>query len=299
MDKLSVMNAYCRIVERGSFARAAEDLNVSGTLLSREIKLLEQSLGCTLLTRTTRSMSLTEQGHAYYNASKDILSRIEQMDEQVRVSAGEIRGHLRVNAPGSFGQVVIAPHLPAFMDQYPDLSITLAVDDRVIDMVEQGFDLSIRIRAGLPDSSLFARPIARVKQRLFAAPEYLDRAGVPHNARELEDHVILSFALAEHSRRWTLRQITTGDTTDVAIMPRVSVGNSLVLRDLLIAGKGIGTLPDFISDGVVAEGRLVQVLPDYELPDRQVFAVSGARLETNAAVAAFVNFLQTAVLKVD
>ncbi|NHF72046.1 LysR family transcriptional regulator [Paracoccus xiamenensis] len=299
MDKFSVMNAYCRIVERGSFARAAEDLGVSGTLLSREIKLLEKSLGCTLLTRTTRNMSLTEQGQAYYDTAKDILSRIDQLDEQIRASTGEIRGHLRVNAPSSFGQLVIAPILPDFMDRYPDLSVTLSFDDHLIDMVEQGFDLSIRVRAALPDSTLFARPIARIKQRLFASPAYLDKAGIPQSAEALEDHAILGFALAEHNRKWTLRHTGTGKVADVAVAPRVSVGNSLALRDLLIAGKGIGTLPDFVSAEPVAAGRLLPVLSDYELPDRQIFAVSGARLETNAAATAFVSHLKSATSNAD
>ncbi len=287
------MNAYCLIVERGSFTRAAEDLGVSGTLLSREIKLLEQSLGCALLTRTTRTMSLTEQGQAYYQAAKDIVGQIDQLDAHIRASAGEVRGHLKVNAPGSFGQTVIASRLSTFMDRYPDLKVTLSFDDRVIDMVEQGFDLSIRIRSALPASSLFARTIARVKQRLFAAPDYLDRAGVPHRPDALEDHAVLGFSLADHDTRWVLRQTTTGQVTEVAVHPLMSVGSSLVLKDLLIAGKGIGTLPDFISDNAVARGALVQVLPDYELPDRHIFAVTGARLEANAGAAAFVNMLRS------
>ncbi len=293
------MNAYCRIVERGSFARAAEDLGASGTLLSREIKLLEQSLGCTLLMRTTRSMSLTEQGRAYYEAARDILDRVGQMDEQIRAGAGEVRGHLRINAPASFGQVVIAPRLPGFMERYPDLSITLSFDDRVVDMVEQGFDLSVRIRAGLPDSSLFARALACVKQRLFAAPGYLDKVGYPPSPDALSDHVTLGYLLADHNRKWALRHSETGQVADIVVSPRMSVGNSLVLRDLLIAGKGIGTLPDFVADAPVKAGQLVPVLPDFALPDRHVFAVAGARLETNAAAAAFVNMLKHPVKPAD
>ncbi len=180
------MNAYCRIVERGSFARAAENLGIFGTLLSREIKLLEQSLGCTLLTRTTRSMSLTEQGRAYYEAARNILDRVGQMDEQIRAKAGEVRGHLRINAPTSFGQIVIAPRLPGFMERYPDLSITLSFDDRVVDMVEQGFDPSVRIRATLPDSALFARPITCVKQRLFCGARVSRQGWSSTFARRLE-----------------------------------------------------------------------------------------------------------------
>ena len=170
MDKLSVMNAFCRVVARGSFARAADDLGVSSALLSREVKLLEESLGCTLLARTTRSMSLTDAGRRYYEEAQGILDAVDHMEDRIRQEAGAIRGHLKVNAPNSFGQVVIAPFLPAFLATYPDLRLTLSLDDRVVDMVEGGFDLSLRIRATLPDSSLVARRIGTVRQRIFASP---------------------------------------------------------------------------------------------------------------------------------
>lgn len=289
------MKAYCRIVERGSFAHAAEDLGVSGTLLSREIKLLEQSLGCTLLSRTTRAMSVTEQGQAYYAAARDILSRIAQIDEGIRASTGEVRGHLRVNAPSSYGQIVIAPRLAGFMERFPELTVTLAFDDHVIDMVEHGFDLSLRIRPALPDSTLFARAIAPVRQRLYAAPGYLRQAGLPDGPDDLTDHTTLGFALADHARIWALRHLKTDALTEIEIAPRMVLGNSLVLRDLLIAGKGIGTLPDFVAAEPLANGVLVPVLPDYALPDRQIFAVTGARLDANAAATAFVEMLRQPV----
>ena len=145
MDKLSVMNAFRRIVERGSFARAAEDLGVSPALLSREIKLLEQGLGAVLLTRTTRSMSLTDAGQLFYDEASGILDAVSQVETRIRDGAGAVRGHLKVNASSSFGQTVIAPILPGLFEAYPDLRLTLSMDDQVIDMVEGGFDVSIRI----------------------------------------------------------------------------------------------------------------------------------------------------------
>jgi DNA-binding transcriptional LysR family regulator len=185
MDKLSVMNAYCRIVERGSLARAADDLGVSAALLSRELKLLEQSLGCVLLTRTTRAMSLTDAGRLYYEQSQAILDAVSHSEDRIRESAGAVRGHLKVNASSSFGQTVIAPLLPRFLERYPDLRFTLSLDDRVVDMVEGGFDVSIRIRAAMPDSALVARRIGTARQRVFASPAYLDRAGTPkHPGRD-------------------------------------------------------------------------------------------------------------------
>lgn len=204
MDKLSVMHAFRRIVERGSFARAAEDLGVSPALLSREIKLLEQSLGTMLLTRTTRSMSLTDAGRLYFDEATGILDAVTGVETRIRDGVGAVRGHLKVNASSSFGQMVIAPILPEFLAAYPDLRLTLSMDDRVVDMVEGGFDVSIRIGAAMPDSALVARRIATIRQRIFAAPAYLERAGVPRVPEELARHRTIGFLLAEHLTSWAL-----------------------------------------------------------------------------------------------
>jgi DNA-binding transcriptional LysR family regulator len=204
MDKLSVMHAFRRIVERGSFARAADDLGVSPALLSREIKLLEESLGTTLLTRTTRSMSLTDAGRLYYDEATGILDAVTQVETRIRDGAGAVRGHLKVNASSSFGQTVIAPILPGFLDAYPDLRLTVSMDDRVVDMVEGGFDVSIRIRPAMPDSALVARRIGTMRQRIFAAPAYLERAGVPKHPQDIARHRVIGFLLADHLTTWAL-----------------------------------------------------------------------------------------------
>lgn len=293
MDKLSVMQAFRRIVERGSFARAAEDLGVSPALLSREVKLLEESLGSTLLTRTTRSMSLTDAGQLYYDEAASILDAVTQVETRIRDGAGAVRGHLKVNASSSFGQTVIAPVLPRFLQEYPDLRVTLSLDDRVVDMVEGGFDVSIRIRPAMPDAALVARRIGTMRQRIFAAPAYLDRVGAPRTPQDIADHQVIGFLLAEHLTSWTLTGPTGTVTLDLD--PKVRVGNSLVLRDLLIAGQGIGTLPDFVSNRPEAQGDLVNVLPDWELPAPGIFAVTASRLGMDAKVTAFLDCLKAAL----
>lgn len=293
MDKLSVMQAFCRIVERGSFARAAEDLGVSAALLSREVKLLEESLGAMLLTRTTRSMSLTDAGRLYYDEASGILDAVAGVETRIRNGAGAVRGHLKVNASSSFGQTIIAPILPAFLDAYPDLNLTLFMDDRVVDMVEGGFDVSIRIRAAMPDSALVARRIGTMRQRIFAAPDYLERAGVPQAPTDIAQHRVIGFLLADHLTSWTLNGPSGAIVVDLS--PPVRVGNSLVLRDLLIAGQGIGTLPDFVSNEAEARGQLVRVLPDWELPAPEIFAVTASRLGIDAKVTAFLDHLCAAL----
>lgn len=293
MDRLSVRHAFRRIVERGSFARAAQDLGVSPALLSREVKLLEDSLGTSLLTRTTRSMSLTDAGRLYYDQATGILDAVTGLETRIRDGAGAVRGHLKVNASSSFGQTVIAPILPAFLQAYPDLRLTLSLDDRVVDMVEGGFDLSIRIRPAMPDSALVARRIGTMRQRIFAAPAYLDRAGAPQRPEDLRDHAVIGFLLADHLTTWQLHG-PSGSTT-IDLDPPVRVGNSLVLRDLLIAGQGIGTLPDFVSDEAEARGALVRILPGWELPAPDIFAVTASRLGMDAKVTAFLDHLRAAL----
>mgnify|MGYP001389060282 FL=1 len=293
MDKLSVMHAFRRIVERGSFARAAEDLGVSPALLSREIKLLEESLGSALLTRTTRSMSLTDAGRLYLDEATGILDAVMQVETRIRDGAGAVRGHLKVNASSSFGQTVIAPILPEFLDTHPDLRVTLSLDDRVVDMVEGGFDVSIRIRAAMPDSALVSRKIGAMRQRIFAAPAYLERAGIPQAPQDIVHHRVIGFLLADHLTSWALQG--PSGTTTIDIDPPIRVGNSLVLRDLLVAGQGIGTLPDFVSNAPEERGELVRVLSDWELPAPEIFAVTASRLGMDAKVTAFLDHLRMAL----
>ena len=294
MDKLSVMQAFRRIVERGSFARAAADLGVSPALLSREVKLLEESLGTTLLTRTTRAMSLTDAGRLFYDEAGGILDAVTRVETRIRDGAGAVRGHLKVNASSSFGQMVLAPMLPGFLDAYPDLRLSLSLDDRVVDMVEGGFDVSVRIRPTLPDSALVARRIGTMRQRIFAAPAYLRSVGRPEVPQDIGQHRVVGFLLADHLTTWTLHG-PAGATVVLDLDPPVRVGNSLVLRDLLIAGQGIGTLPDFVSNEAEARGALVRVLPEWELPAPEIFAVTASRLGMDARVTAFLDHLRAAL----
>lgn len=293
MDKLSFMRAYCRIVERGSFAKAADDLQVSPALLSRDLKQLEDNLGCVLLARTTRSMSLTEHGRVYYEEARRILADVERAEDTVRHAAGQISGRLSVNAPHSFGVTVLASLLPGFLEQYPEVELTLNFDDRVVDMIEGGYDLTIRIRAALPDSGLIAREIVRMGQALFASPAHLAEHGTPQTPDDLASHPVIGYLHADDATTWTL-QGPEGVLT-VPHQARLQVGSSLVLRDLLISGQGIGALPDFLSGPAERDGRLVRVLPRHALPSRHLYAITASRRGADAKTLAFIGYLQTAL----
>jgi DNA-binding transcriptional LysR family regulator len=288
------MQAFCRIVERGSFAKAAEDLEVSPALLSRELKLLEQRLGCVLLARTTRRMALTEHGRLYHAEARRILADIARTEEAVRGAAGRVAGRLSVNVPHSFGVTVLAPLLPSFLARHPEVELSLSFDDRVVDMIEGGHDLTLRIRAALPDSGLVAREIASVQQALFAAPSHLARHGRPRSPRDLASHPTVGYLHADDPAAWTL-QGTAGSVT-VAYHAALKVGSSLVLRDLLVAGHGIGALPDFLSGPAERDGRLVRVLPRYAMPARQIYAVTASRRGADAKALAFIDHLQSALV---
>nr|WP_277815908.1 substrate binding domain-containing protein [Roseovarius sp. A46] len=173
------------------------------------------------------------------------------------------------------------------------MRLTLSMDDRVVDMVEGGFDVSIRIRAAMPDSALVARKIGTMRQRIFASPAYLEDAGMPQSPEDIAGHKIVGFLLADHLTSWTLTGPSGAKT--IPLDPPLRVGNSLVLRDLLIAGQGIGTLPDFVSNPAEAQGDLVRVLPDWELPAPEIFAVTASRLGMDAKVTAFLDHLRAAL----
>lgn len=291
MDKLSVMQAFCRIVDRGSFSRAAEDLGVSATLLSRELRLLEESLGTTLITRTTRSMSLTQAGTVYYDEAKGILNAVHRVEDMLRENARAVVGHLRINAPSSFGQLVVGPMLPTFFRRYPDLRVSLTLDDRVVDMVEGGFDLTLRIRSSLKDSTLRARRIGGVKVGIFASPTYLAERGTPARPEDIAGHDVVGYLLSEHLTSWDLRG-PDGDRS-ITVDPWARVSSSFVLRDLLIAGCGLGTLPDFISRLPEASGTLTRVLPEFELPQREIWAISAASPSKDVRISAFLDHLES------
>jgi DNA-binding transcriptional LysR family regulator len=293
MDKLSVMQAFCRIVDRGSFARASEDLGVSSALLSRELRLLEDSLGTTLITRTTRRMSLTQAGRVYYDEAKDILDAVHRVEDRIRESARAVVGHLRINAPSSFGQLVVGPMLPAFFRKYPDLRVSLTLDDRVVDMVEGGFDLTLRIRSSLKDSTLRARRIGAVQVGIFASPAYLAERGSPTTPDDIARHDVVGYLLSEHLTSWDLRGPDGACT--VAVDPWARVSSSFLLRDLLIADCGLGTLPDFISRAPEASGALTRVLPGFELPPREIWAIAASSPSKDLRIAAFLDHLEQAL----
>ncbi|MEE1921933.1 LysR family transcriptional regulator [Pseudomonas sp. 148P] len=279
MDTFTLMRSFRRIVELGGLGKAADDLNLSAAGLSKQLRALEAHLGTVLLQRTTRRMSLTATGQAYYERCCQLLDQLEALERSVHEESQQVSGKLRVNAPLSFALSTLAPLLAGFLREHPGVELDLVMEDRLVEAVSQGFDVSIRLAPALPDSSLIARQLASLRQVLCAAPAYLQRHGHPASLAELAGHAQLGYSLSQ--------QAPAGPAQDA----RVTVNNSLMLRELLIAGLGIGWLPSFLADPALADGRLRQVLPDHADAPRQVYAVYPTSRHLLPRVRAFVDYL--------
>lgn len=288
MDLIEAMRTFRRVVERDSFSKAAEDLHQSAAAVSKQVRQLETHLGCVLLQRTTRRMRLTEAGHAYFGECCRLLDDLDALEHAVGSGRDEIGGRLRVNAPLSFGLKVLSPLLPRFTAQYPQVKLDLTLDDRVLDVVSEGFDVSLRIRAALPDSTLVVRKLGEVEQWFCAAPSYLAARGTPADADDLRTHDCLTYGLADGTG-W--RVDGPDGPLHIAVQPRFTANNSLLLADMLTAGAGIGALPSFVARPLFDAGLLARVLPQYAFAPRGIHAVLGTRRHVPRKVAAFVDFI--------
>ncbi|WP_370680559.1 LysR family transcriptional regulator [Comamonas sp. GB3 AK4-5] len=281
MDTLTPLRAFRRIVELGSIAKAADALDLSSAALSKQLRALEAQLGAVLIQRTTRRMSLTDTGQAYYAECCRLLDGFDALEQSVRAQSQQVAGRLRVNAPLSFALSTLAPLLARFMQRHPQLQIDLSMEDRLVDAVGQGFDVSIRLSAELADSSLIARRLASLSQMLCASPAYLQQRGRPSSVAALREHALLHYSLAQ-----------ADDGLEAPTEARASVNNSLMLRELLVAGLGIGALPSFLAQPAIAAGQLVALdFPGQSTPARHVYAVYPTQRHLLPKVRAFVDFL--------
>lgn len=289
MDSLTDIAVFVQVVDSGSFTAAAEKLSLSKSIVSRYVSRLEDRLGARLLNRTTRRLSLTEAGQVFYTRSEKGLQ--ELMDAELEVSRlqGEPRGTLRINAPMSFGILHIAPAIPDFLKPYPSLKIDMRLDDRSIDVIEEGFDVTIRI-SELTESSLIARRLAPCRHVLVASPNYLKRRGEPRIPQDLRNHSILANQWQGAAQAWEFR-MGDDNPTVVNVSAAIQMNNSLALREALLADGGIARVPTFVVGRDVQEGRLQSVLRHYQLPEVSIYAVFPQRQYLTPKVRAFVEFM--------
>jgi molybdate transport repressor ModE-like protein len=288
MESLGALQVFVRIAETGSFSAAARDLGLSKSVASKKLAALEDRLGARLINRTTRRLSLTEVGSAFLERAQRILAELEEAERAVGRLSAEPRGVLRVNAPMSFGILHVAPALGDFMTRYPDVSVALDLGDRQVDLVDEGYDVAVRI-AALPESSLVARRLAPVRRVVCASPAYWERHGLPVHPRDLGGHEGLIYTYQPLPNEWRFRD---GDgSLTVHVDGRLKANNGDALREAALAGLGVCMAPTFIVGEALRTGRLRAVLEDFALDTLAIYAVYPHRRHLSAKVRAFVDFL--------
>lgn len=270
MDKLQAMQLFTRVVDTRSFTAAAEQMGISRALASKLIQNLEDSLGVRLLNRTTRHLSLTESGQNYYQRVSDVLARLAEAEAEATEMQVDPRGRLRVSAPIPFSSTHLAPAIAEFQRRHPRVEVDLNLNDRRVDLVDEGFDLAIRI-SQLEDSSLVARKIAPCRMVVFASPDYLTTRGEPAEPADLAKHECLHYTLTPNSEAWEFER--DGRRIVAPARSRLSVNNGDFIAAAAAAGMGIARLPTFIAADYLRDGRLRRVLTEWTLPSLAVYAV--------------------------
>lgn len=282
------MTAYARVVAEGSFTDAAERLGLTRSAVSKAVMELESLLGVRLLDRTTRRVRPTEAGRAYYERCVGVLSAIEEGELEVARLHQEPRGVLKVNAPMSFGTLHLGTVIAEFMLAYPELRVELTLDDRFVDPLDGGFDITVRIGI-LEDSSLVARRIAPARRLLVASPEYLQAHGTPQGPDDLARHRCLHYGHSTSAQSWQLRQ--GAKVVQVPIRAYLCSNNAEVLRAAATSGIGIAKLPTFIAAADIEAGRLQAVMCDFPAVDLGIYALYAQHRFLPAKTRAFVDFL--------
>ena len=289
MDRFQAITAFTRVVEAGSFARAAERLGVSVSAVSRQVAELEAHLDVRLLNRTTRRLSLTESGQAFFDRSVQLLADLEEAEEAVTSAAVTPRGTLRLTSSATFGSRHLAPAIAAFAVRYPLLRFDVELSERIVDLVDEGFDLAVRI--GVPGSqNLVARRIGATRLLCCAAPSYLERHGEPLVPEELARHQCLSYEYLPDRNEWAFSG-PGGSERSVRISGPAQSNNGRFLAALAAEGIGISREPDFISGPDVRAGRLKVILREFEPPPLPIYVVYPSRRHLSAKVRAFAGFL--------
>lgn len=266
-DKLQAMRAFRRVAELGSFSAAADDLNITPASVSKLIAFLEHSVGTRLIHRTTRRMHLSDSGIHYLASVSRMLDELDETESRMRGLDASPRGKIRINAPMSFGLMHLPSVIDSFLDVYPDIEVDLQLSDHVVDLVEQGVDIALRVKDQLPDSSMTARLLCDTHRVVCASPEYLAAHGTPAHPNDLRQHNCLVYSRLATPRRWKLGEHI------VEVNGRCSVDSSLAIRQSVLRGQGITLIPTFLVFDDLRAGRLKAILPEYTPSGHQLYAV--------------------------
>lgn len=289
MEPISDREAFCRVVEAGSFTAAAEQLGLSKGAVSKYVARIEKRLGVRLLNRSTRRQTLTEAGEAYYARVARALNEIAQAEQEVSDQADRPRGQLRISVPAFFGAEILSRHIGEFHRRYPDIGLEISHDNRLVDLVEERFDAAIRMSAPR-DSSLVMRKLADVPVTVCAAPGYIEINGAPEVPGDLGTHQCLIYTHSPRPFAWPMHS-GAGDEISVAVDGSVRTDNDHTLRQAALDGIGIVRMPKLFVAGAIARGDLVELLTGFGSPPVTLAAVYPSRKALPAKVRAFVDFL--------
>lgn len=288
MDTLSAMRSFVRIADSGSLSAAARHLGRSKAAISKQLAELEAHLGVQLLLRTTRQVRLTELGRAYHDRCLQVLADIDALESLVQRNTGAPRGVLRVAGPQTFAELHLTAAMHAFVSRHPELSVHLTLTDRYVDLIDDGIDVAIRV-GQLDDSSLVARRLASTAIVACAAPAYLALRGVPATPDALSGHALVVDTNLRTPASWRFQQ--AGRSWNIRAQGQLQVNSAIMVRDLLLAGSGVGLCPEFVVREALASGQLVEVLADYRAYELGVYAVYPQRRHLAERVRVFVEFL--------
>lgn len=289
MDTLTRMRAFIAVVEAEGFSAAARKIGRSKALLSKYVRELEDDLGALLLNRTTRQFSLTEAGHTYFRRASEIIREIDSLADSVRESSGDVKGRIKLSAPRTFADAPIGQSLIDFAAAHPAIVLDINLDDRFVDLVEEGFDLAIRI-SRLENSSLIARRLAPFSVKVCAAPALIEKRGAPRRPQDLADLPCIIDTNGRWLSNWPFKG-EDGETITVPVSGPIEVNSPLAARAATLAGLGFAILPDFIAAPEIETGRLTTLFDDRMPTDAGIFAVYPHRRYLPAKVRVFVDFL--------
>jgi len=288
MDKYQEMRAFVAVVDAGSFVAAADTLRLSKPSVSRHISDLESRLGVRLLQRTTRRLSLTEEGEIFHARCQELLAGIDDAEAEITSRSGEASGLIRVNAPVTFGNLHLAPLWGEFRSRHPKVVLDITLGERIVDLVEEGYDLAVRI-AQLPSSSLISRKLSSTRMVLCASPAYLRRAGRPKHPSDLAGHAILAYSHLSSGNDWTFDSPQGHVTVHTTPWLRCNSGDTC--RVGALHHQGIILQPSFLVGDDLRSGALVEVMPRYRAIELDIHAVYPSRKHVSSKVRLMIDFL--------
>jgi LysR family transcriptional regulator for bpeEF and oprC len=287
---LPAIQCFVKVVQTGSFTRAAEQLHTQKAHVSRVVSQLEAQLGVRLLERSTRALSLTEVGREFFERAVGILASVDDAQRAVQKSQGEPRGTLKLTCGVEFGMMAVSGWINRYLQMHPQVRVDADFTSRVVDIVHEGFDLAIRV-GPLADSSLGARKLGELGYGLYASGDYLKRRGAPAQPDDLPDHNMLLFAAGSLSA--TLQFTRNGEKKAVGVQPRLIANNVFAVRDAAVAGLGIAQMPTMVAHAALQAGQLQEVLPQWSLPAVPVHAVFASARYLTPKVRSFIDLAVT------